>query len=153
MRQAPERLINLIESVVVGLGYECIGVEYNPHPKHGTLRVYIDSDVGIMLDDCTKVSRQLSAMLDVEDPVLGDYHLEVSSPGLDRPLVKPEHFQRFNGCIAQLHLIRAIEGRKRITGQLAGVKEKIVLIVEDEHIYEIPFQAIKRARLVPDLDR
>ena len=69
MKQAPEHLVNLIEPIVEGLGYECVGIEYNPHPKHGLLRIYIDSDNGILVEDCTKVSHQISGVMDVEDPI------------------------------------------------------------------------------------
>ncbi|MEN8259046.1 MAG: ribosome maturation factor RimP [Pseudomonadota bacterium] len=151
MRQAPEHLINLIEPIVVGLGYECVGIEYNPHPKHGVLRVYIDSEDGILLDDCTKVSHQLSGMLDVEDPLSGNYQLEVSSPGLDRPLFKLEHFEYFAGHIAQLRLMHAVQGRKKVTGRLKGVAGEIIRIQEGEHVYEVPYRVISKARLVPDL--
>ncbi len=87
MKQAPEHLVDLIEPIVEGLGYECIGIEYNPHPKNGLLRVYIDAEQGVLLEDCTKVSHQISGMLDVEDPISDNYELEVSSPGIDRPFL------------------------------------------------------------------
>ena len=77
MKQAPEHLINLIEPIIEGLGYECVGIDYNPHPKHGLLRIYIDSENGILVEDCSKVSHQISGVLDVEDPIQGNYHLEV----------------------------------------------------------------------------
>jgi len=97
MKQAPEHLVNLIEPIVEGLGYECVGIEYNPHPKHGLLRIYIDSDNGILVEDCTKVSHQISGVMDVEDPILGNYHLEISSPGEDRPFFKVSQFERYIG--------------------------------------------------------
>ena len=87
MKQAPEHLVNLIEPIVEGLGYECVGIDYNPHPKHGLLRIYIDSENGILVEDCTKVSHQISGVLDVEDPIQGNYQLEVSSPGSDLSLI------------------------------------------------------------------
>ena len=82
MKQAPEHLRTLIEPIVEGLGYGCWGIEYHPHPRHGLLRVYIDSANGILVDDCSKVSHQISGVLDVEDPIQGNYQLEVSSPGM-----------------------------------------------------------------------
>ena len=102
MRQAPEHLVNLIEPIIVGLGYECVGIEYNPHPKHGLLRIYIDSEHGILLDDCSKVSHHLSGVLDVEDPIQGEYQLEVSSPGADRPFFKLSQFQQFIGSMVEI---------------------------------------------------
>ncbi len=94
MKQAPEHLINLIEPIIEGLGYECVGIDYNPHPKHGLLRIYIDSENGILVEDCSKVSHQISGVLDVEDPIQGNYHLEVSSPGAERPFYKISQFEQ-----------------------------------------------------------
>jgi ribosome maturation factor RimP len=97
MKQAPEHLVNIIQPIVEGLGYECWGIEFNAHPQHGLLRVYIDKAEGILIDDCSKVSHQLSGVLDVEDPIPGNYNLEVSSPGADRPFFKAQQFERFIG--------------------------------------------------------
>ena len=88
-------LIDLLEPSVVSLGYELVDLELNMSRGHGLVRVFIDADEGITLEDCEKVSHQISGVLDVEDPIAVDYRLEVSSPGLDRKLVKPEHFDRF----------------------------------------------------------
>lgn len=88
MKQAPEHLLNLIKPIVEGLGYECIDIEFNPHPKHGLLRIYIDTEKGITLKDCAKVSRQISGLLDVEDPIPNNYQLEVSSPGSNNSIKK-----------------------------------------------------------------
>ena len=118
MKQAPEHLLALIEPVVEGLGYDCVGVEYNPHPKHGLLRIYIDHENGILVDDCTKVSHQVSGVLDVEDPIIDNYHLEVSSPGEDRPFFKVRQFSQFLGSTVMVHLFAAVGGRRKITGKI-----------------------------------
>jgi ribosome maturation factor RimP len=150
MKQAPEHLADLLEPVIEGLGYECVGIEFNPHPKHGLLRIYIDSPNGIVLDDCTKVSHQISGVLDVEDPIAGEYQLEISSPGTDRPLFKIGQFQRFIGKAVKVQLYAPVNQRKRITGVILGVDGENILLEEDGQNFSIPFQAISKARLVPE---
>lgn len=150
MKQAPEHLVDLIEPIVEGLGYECVGIEYNPHPTHGMLRVYIDSENGILLDDCTKVSHQLSGALDVEDPIQGEYQLEVSSPGADRPFFKLSQFQRFLGSTVLVSLFKPIDKRRKITGQIKAVEGETVWLQDGEQLLSVPFQAMSKARLVPD---
>ena len=150
MKQAPEHILSLIEPVVEGLGYECVGVEYNPHPQHGMLRIYIDGPDGILLEDCSKVSHQVSGVLDVEDPIEGNYHLEISSPGEDRPFFKLSQFERFTGSTVAINLFQAIEKRRKITGVIIGVEADNVVIEEGEKQYRIPFQAMSKARLVPE---
>ncbi|MDD5276429.1 MAG: ribosome maturation factor RimP [Methylovulum sp.] len=151
MKQAPDHLVNLIEPIVEGLGYECVGVDYNPHPKHGLLRIYIDSDRGILLEDCTKVSHQVSGVLDVEDPIPGNYQLEISSPGEDRPFFKISQFERFIGSTVLVTLFKPIAGRRKIKGAIEKVDGDNVFLQEDGQVYEVPFSAMSKARLVPDL--
>ena len=150
MKQAPDHLLELIEPVVEGLGYECVGIEYNPHPRHGLLRVYIDSEAGIQLEDCSKVSHQISGVLDVEDPIQGNYRLEISSPGADRPLFKIADFQRFEGRLVTVNLFRSVAQRKKITGTILGVEDDTIQLEEDGQVFTVPLQAISKARLVPD---
>ncbi|MCQ8129060.1 ribosome maturation factor RimP [Methylomonas rivi] len=150
MKQAPEHLVALIEPIVEGLGYECVGIEYNPHPRHGMLRIYIDSENGILLDDCTKVSHQLSGMLDVEDPIQGEYQLEVSSPGEDRPFFKLSQFEKYIGSSVNVSLFKPIDKRRKITGLIQAVDGDAVMIVEGEQTLKVPFQAMSKARLVPE---
>ncbi len=150
MRQAPEHLVNLIEPIITGLGYECVGIDYNPHPKHGLLRIYIDSEKGILLEDCTKVSHQISGVLDVEDPIQGEYQLEVSSPGADRPFFKVSQFERFIGSSVTVHLYKSIAGRRKITAVIEGIQGDVVLLREADQVFEIPFDAMSKARLVPE---
>ncbi len=150
MKQAPEQLVNLIEPIVEGLGYECVGIEYNPHPKHGLLRVYIDTENGVLLEDCTKVSHQLSGMLDVEDPITGNYELEVSSPGLERPFFKLEQFEKYSGSQVMINLFKPINKQRKIVGQIVKVEGDIVYLQQVDQILEIPFQAMSKARMIPD---
>lgn len=150
MKQAPEHLVNLIEPIVMGLGYECVGIEYNPHPQHGLLRIYIDSENGILVDDCSKVSHQISGVLDVEDPIQGNYQLEVSSPGSSRPLFKIAQFEQFIGKTVTVNLFRAIKNRRKITALIQKVEGELIFLSEAEQSFEIPFTAISKAQLVPD---
>jgi ribosome maturation factor RimP len=150
MKQAPEHLVDLIEPIVEGLGYECVGIEYNPHPTHGMLRIYIDSENGILLDDCTKVSHQLSGMLDVEDPIQGEYQLEVSSPGADRPFFKLSQFESYVGSTVNINLFKPIDKRRKITGLIQAVEGDSVILLEGEQTIKVPFQAMSKARLVPE---
>ena len=148
--RARERLHDLIEPVVAGLGYELVGVEFDGGQR--VLRVYIDSTAGVTLDDCSRVSYQVGAVLDVEDPLPGRYQLEISSPGLDRPLFTIEHFDRFKGKMARLQLVRPIEGRRRFKARVLGTEEGCVVLQEGDATLRIPFDAIEKARLVPEFD-
>lgn len=150
MKQAPDHLVELIEPIVEGLGYECVGIEYNPHPQHGMLRIYIDSENGILVEDCTKVSHQLSGMLDVEDPIQGEYQLEISSPGADRPFFKLSQFERFTGSPVMINLFKPVDKRRKIIGLIQAVEGDEVVLLEGEQTINVPFQAMSKARLVPE---
>lgn len=150
MRSAPDHLVGLIGRTVEPMGYELVGVEYLSRGKGGKLlRVYIDQQSGITVDDCAAVSRQLSAMLDVEDPIAENYELEVSSPGLDRPLFRPEHFARFSGERVRIRLSRPLEGRRNFEGILKGLVEGCVELTVDNEIFRLDLEDIDSARLVP----
>lgn len=147
-----DRLTRLIEPIIEGLGYELVDIEFDARSR--ILRVYIDQESGIQLDDCSRVSYQVSGMLDVEDPIPGKYQLEVSSPGLDRPLVKPRDFERFRGAMARVQLRTPLENRRRLTGELAGTDGDCVLIDEQQQgRLKIPFDVIEKARLVPQFPK
>jgi len=150
MKQAPEHLLKIIEPVVEGLGYECVGIEHSSHPKNGFLRIYIDKEDGVQMEDCTKVSHQISGVLDVEDPITGEYNLEVSSPGVDRPLFKIEQFERFIGQVAQVNLFKPVDGRRNIKGMIEKVEGDDVYLQQDDQVYKVSFQAMSKARLEPD---
>lgn len=146
----PDRLTRLVEPVVVGMGYELVGVEFDAHQR--TLRVYMDSETGVQVGDCSAVSHQLSGLLDVEDPIPGNYHLEVSSPGLDRPLFTPGHFDRFKGSLVRIQLLRPLDGRRRFKARLLGLEGDQVKLLDGETQFDVPFESIDRARLVPEFD-
>ena len=144
-----EKLITLIEPLLGQLSYELVDLEYVPGRTHAVLRVFIDRPEGVGLDDCERVSHELSALLDVEDPVPVGYTLEVSSPGLDRVLRTPAHFQRFVGERIWLELRAAREGRRRYTGRLEGFDAEGIELNVDGATVRVPFAEISRARLAP----
>lgn len=146
-----ERVQELIEPVLGAMGYELVGVSHRASDRRALLRIYIDAPDGITVDDCERVSRQVSGILDVEDPLPGEYTLEVSSPGLDRPLFKADHYARFAGHPAQLRLRRLWNGRRRLDGTLGGIREGQVILLEGETEteIEIPLELIESARLKP----
>ncbi len=150
MQQNQTRLWDLLEPVVAGMGYELVEIEYNPSTRHGLLRIYIDHEDGIQLDDCTDVSHQVSALLDVEDPISGHYNLEVSSPGLDRPLRGIKDYERFTGEIVKIKTAMAIDGRRNFKGRLCGVEGDEINIECDGQQFLLPLAAIEKARLVPE---
>jgi len=151
MRSAPDNLSQLLVQVVESMGYELVGVEMLNRKKSGVLlRIYIDRDNGITLDDCSAVSHQISGVLDVEDPIEANYNLEVSSPGSDRPLFKEEHYERFTGRKVRIKLRMMLQGQRRFEGVLAGVQGENVFIEVAGERLALPFDQIETARLVPD---
>jgi ribosome maturation factor RimP len=133
------------------MGFELVGIEYLARAgSNGLLRVYIDHPDGIDVGDCASVSRQISGVLDVEDPIAGNYDLEVSSPGLDRPLFSREHFARFAGSRVKLETREKIDGRHRFKGLLKGVSDGDILIEVDGEEFALPFDQVEKARLVPE---
>lgn len=146
-----EQMIELLEPLVKQLGYELADVEAQFGAKGGILRLFIDKEQGIGLEDCGVVSRQVSALLDVEDPIPGDYSLEVSSPGLNRRLTKAEHFERFAGERVKLKLKTPHEDRRNFKSRLLGFKDDKVLVEDDGITYAIPLKNIDVARIMPKL--
>jgi ribosome maturation factor RimP len=147
-----ERVIALTEPMLDQLGYELVDVEWAGGHREGVLRFYIDfpSGVGgyIGIEDCARASRELSALLDVDDPVPGHYSLEVSSPGFDRVLRKPEHYGRFVGSKVRVELLQAREGRRRYTGTLTGVGATDIELDVEGMPVRVPFVEIGKSRLV-----
>ncbi|HED34517.1 MAG TPA: ribosome maturation factor RimP [Gammaproteobacteria bacterium] len=132
------------------MGYELVEIELKPHPTNGLLRVYIDREGGIQLEDCSAVSSQISSVLDVEDPVPGQYNLEISSPGLDRPLRKTADFERFVGERVKIKLsVPTLEGQRNFTGRLKGVQDDEVILEMDGETHYLSLDSIDKARLVP----
>lgn len=142
-------LWRILQPTVAGMGYEFVGVEYVGKAHRSTLRVYIDAPHGITLEDCETVSRQISGLLDVEDPVTGAYDLEVSSPGMDRPLFRPEDYARFAGQRIKIRLAIPSNGRRNFAGKLLGISDDLVRIEVDGQIFELDYEQIERTRLVP----
>lgn len=142
-------LHELIEPSVTALGFELWGIEYLAQGAHSVLRIYIDSEDGITVDDCAKVSHQVSGVLDVEEPISGHYNLEVSSPGMDRPLFTLEQFAAWAGHQVQLRLRVPFEGRRKFKGLLNGVEGDEVLLIVDKEEYLLPIDMIDRANIVP----
>ncbi|WP_019530761.1 ribosome maturation factor RimP [Dasania marina] len=142
-------LLELIKPVVEALELQLWGVEYVAHSKQTVVRIYIDNPKGIDVDDCAAVSRQVSSVFDVEDPIAGEYTLEVSSPGMARPLFSLEQYLTHKGDVVKLKLRVAYEGRRNFTGQLVGVEDQDVVIVVDDHEYLLPFEMIDKANIVP----
>ena len=142
-----EGLIALIEPAVERLGFELVELEYGSGRAHALVRVFIDREGGVTVDDCTRVSRELSALLDVEDPIPTGYTLEVSSPGFDRVLRTQAHFGRFVGARVFVELKEPRAGRRRYTGMLLTVDDAgIALEVDREHV-AVAFNEIGKARL------
>ena len=143
------RIVELIQPTVEALGVELWGVEYLIQGKYSVLRVYIDRpDEGVTIDDCERVSRQISGIFDVEDPIPGEYTLEVSSPGMDRPLFHLEQFARFAGEPASVRLRTPVEGRRKFKGVIQSVSDDSVTLLVDGKEYQLPAVAIDKANLV-----
>ena len=144
-------LRELLEPVIEAMGYELVMAELTGAGSK-TLRVYIDSPGGIVLDDCEMVSRQVSALLDVHDPIAGEYSLEISSPGLDRPLAKPEHFRRAEGNMVRIKMVRSHLGRRNFTGLLKCVSAEQAVVEVDGEEYELAYKNMDRARLISEFE-
>ena len=148
MARANQSLIDLIEPVVQSLGLEFWGLEFL-QGQRSTLRIYIENPEGVSITDCEKVSRQVSSTLDVEDPIQGEYVLEVSSPGMDRPLYSLEQFERFVGSDVSVRLRLPYEGRRKFKGRLLGIEGNDVVMLVDEHEYLFPLESIDKANVIP----
>ena len=144
-----DELTALLAPVVSEAGMELWALEYNARSGGGLLRLYIDNANGVTVDDCERVSHAVSAALDEDDPIPGQYTLEVSSPGLDRVLKTREHFARFVGEKVRVETSVAVEGRKRFSGRLGNVARDEIEVEVDGRIVSIPLAAIHKARLVP----
>ena len=144
-----EELQKLLIPTIEGLGYELMDLEARLSGGSGVVRIFIDKPDGIGVEDCEKVSMAVSALLDVEDPVPGNYNLEVSSPGLDRKLTKPEHFQRFEGKVIKVQMRFPIEGRRRFRGALVASNDENIVVDVDGESHSLPMATIDTARLVP----
>ncbi len=144
-----QQITDLLGATIEALGFELWGVEYLSQGRHSLLRVYIDAEQGITVEDCALVSQQVGSVLDVEDPITGEYTLEVSSPGMDRLLFRLDQYPGFVGEIVDLRLRTPFEGRRKFKGVLTGIEGEDVVIRVDDHEYLLPHSAIEKARIQP----
>ena len=160
MTDKATEISRLLAPTVESLGLELLGIEYLPAPGGALVRLYIDVPAGeagddgepraVGIEDCEAVSREGSAQLDVEDPISGNYTLEVSSPGLDRPLFTRAHFERFAGQTAKVTLKLPQDGRRRLTGSIARIEGDQITFLVDGAEFTTAVDNIDKARLVPD---
>lgn len=148
MSNLEQQLTAMINEPVHGLGFELVGVEF-VRGRHPVLRIYIDSENGINVEDCADVSRQVSAILDVEDPISSTYNLEVSSPGLDRPLFTTAHYQRFIGQCVLINLRIAVANRRKWQGVIKEVNDEMIILTIDGKDETFAFNNIQKANIVP----
>ncbi|HAS6348052.1 ribosome maturation factor RimP [Vibrio sp. IRLE0018] len=143
------QLTEMLEAPVVASGYELVGLEFIRAGEHSTLRIFIDHENGITVDDCAEVSHQVSAVLDVEDPISVAYSLEVSSPGLDRPLFKPAHYEQFIGQEVNVVLKMAVANRRKWKGEIHSVDGETITLTVDGQQEDFALSNISKANLIP----
>ncbi len=145
-----KEIAELIEPALHGMGFELVQVRMLGGGRR-TLQIMaepMDRTRVMTVDDCAEISRAISAILDVADPIPGSYLLEVSSPGIDRPLVRPADFERFAGHEARIDTDQPVAGRRRLRGRLEGIRDNLVTIEVGSDRFEIPLERIRRAKLV-----
>ena len=144
-----DQLTEMIQPVVEGMGCELWGIERESSGSNSTIKVYIDAEQGVDIEDCARISRQVSSLLDVEEPLLGGFTLEVSSPGMDRKLFRLDQFEAYEGAMVRIRLKKAFDGQRKYSGLLRGVDgDEVILLVDDEEIL-FPIEAIEKANVVP----
>ncbi|HAC59136.1 ribosome maturation factor RimP [Parvibaculum sp.] len=150
----PRKVFELLRPSAEGIGFEIVRIRFGLQDGH-TLQIMAErADGSMSVEDCEELSRTLSAVLDVEDPIPGEYNLEISSPGIDRPLTRPKDFERWKGFDVKIELAEPIEGRKRFRGTLQGVEGGEVLVECDIEGYSepqvlgLPFEKLSEAKLV-----
>ncbi len=146
--QIQRQVEELAETLVVSEGMELVDLEYRRQGPRWMLRLFIDKEGGVTIDDCAKISKEFGDLLDVKDIIPQTYVLEVSSPGLNRPLRKKEDFSRFAGRKVQLRLVTPMEGRKKIVGNLVGIENETVIVAAPEGRCLVTLKDIDRANLV-----
>jgi ribosome maturation factor RimP len=148
LQKITEILNDLIAPAVTALGFEFVGIDLYRQGRHSLLRVYIDKEGGVTLTDCERASRQISAILDVEDPIQGRYDLEVSSPGLDRPLFTVAQYRKFVGKPVKIRLRTPLDGRRNFSGVIEAVNDETVTLIGEGETWVLPFIEIEKARLM-----
>ncbi|HEX5359744.1 MAG TPA: ribosome maturation factor RimP [Fluviicoccus sp.] len=149
--QKVQVLTDMLSPAVTVCGYELWGIDFFPQGKRSCLRVYIDGPEGVSVDGCAKVSHQVSGILDVEDPIAGEYTLEVSSPGWDRPLFSLSQYERYIGGEIQVRLLAPLEGRRRYKGVLQGIQGEILEILAEGRVVLVPFAQVDKGNVVPNV--
>ena len=149
MASKEQEIQQLLAPSIEALGYELWGIEYLSQGRHTVLRVYIENEQGISVDDCATVSHHVSGVMDVEDPISGEYTLEVSSPGMDRLLFRLDQYAAYVGEWLELRLRTPFEGRRKYKGVLKGIEGEDVVVHVDDHEYLLPFSSIEKARILP----
>ncbi len=152
MATLEQRLDQMLEGPIQALGFELWGIEFVRAGKHSTLRVYIEHPDGITVENCAEVSHQVSSILDVEDPISTEYNLEVSSPGLDRLLFKPEQYEKYLGEQVNLTLRMAVNNRRKYKGVIIKVEGEMITLRVDGNDETVAFANIQQANLVPNFD-
>ncbi len=142
-----EEIRQVVEPILQSQGYELVDVEYRREPQGWVLRIYLDREGGVTLDHCADVSGEIGAVLEAKDVVPNSYVLEVSSPGLTRPLKKPEDFNKFSNRLVKIKLYEPLEGQKNFKGTLLGLEGEKVRLEIEGRVYELPLQGIAKANL------
>ena len=153
MSNRQDKLTELLRPAVEALDYELVGIEHLPMGKHSVLRVYIDSPDGITVADCSRVSHQVSGVLEVEEPIKGAFTLEVSSPGIDRPLFNFDQFKKFVGSKVKLKLYHAIEDKRKIIGVIESIEGDDINIkdADSDMIFQLQIDDIDKANIISDI--
>jgi len=149
--QKVQTLITMLQPAVEACGFELWGLEFFPQGKRSVLRIYIEGTEGVTVEGCSLVSHQVSGILDVEDPISGEYLLEVSSPGWDRPLFTLPQYQRFVGSEVNLRLVAPINARRRYRGHIQAVIDNTIELAFEGQVIRIPFAQIDKANVVPSV--
>ena len=155
MATLEQKLQDLVQDSIDAMGFELVGIECQRTGRFLTVRLYIDKEGGVTIDDCSDVSHQISAIFDVEDPIADKYNLEVSSPGLDRPLFTLEHYQRFIGREVIIHLRIPMFDRRKWQGEILSVEGDLITLKLDESLkvennsQSFAFGNIQKANLIP----
>jgi ribosome maturation factor RimP len=145
-----QELEQLIDPLLIELGYILWGSEFRTQGRSALWRIYIDKSSGIGIEDCERVSRQVSALLDVEDPIGSNYTLEVSSPGIPRPLFKPSQYQVYLGKEVSLKLGKLMNGSRKLTGSIVSATEDQLIVQSGEQVVTVPFASIMKAHLTAE---
>lgn len=140
----------ILDSLLLGYGFELVDIEYRREGRGWVLRIYIDKDGGVSVEDCARISRELGTLLDLNDIIPGTYNLEISSPGLTRALKKVRDFERFKGKLLKIKTVKDIQGRRVFIGRLIDFVGNVASVEMDRHVYFIPYDEIERANLELD---